>query len=406
MRLAWVTFLVLLLPPYLFSHSSALAQSVPRCSFDARYPDGAVFALEGTPHLWIFESKGGVGTVHWAGDTRALLGRSVEWGHRCSMDAGFAARVNKGDPWLSTGLVKIGDPIYLAKWETEEAVPTLLHIQSLADVQLFGIGSANYGQFVLERADWERRYGFSTNALQRGSLAAAVLIPGSTTGTAAPGSCATPSATVGAATIRPGETQTLFLSGFSPGSSVITSVTGPGGVTSSSTVTIDTACRYSGYEVVPRALPSGAYTYSAQGIGSNGQRLQLTVTFTIVGGQSLPSISTTEIGIASITSLVGARLVADDGEFIGVISSSRFSSDSICNDFGDYGSSFSSKSIKNEFGQYGSRFSPLSAYNQFATTPPTIFRGGLIVGVLSKNRFLSGAVDPDTLLVALDCPKT
>jgi hypothetical protein len=50
-------------------------------------------------------------------------------------------------------------------------------------------------------------------------------------------------------------------------------------------------------------------------------------------------------------------IVADDGQFLGVINDNSFDSDSIANRFGTYGSPFSSHSIWNDFGTYGSSFS-------------------------------------------------
>jgi hypothetical protein len=47
-----------------------------------------------------------------------------------------------------------------------------LHIQSIADVELFGINTANYGHFILDRETWEQRYGFSVGNLRVGPLAA------------------------------------------------------------------------------------------------------------------------------------------------------------------------------------------------------------------------------------------
>ena len=56
-----------------------------------------------------------------------------------------------GDPWLSAGLLKDGDPIYQVKWESEWPLPKLLHIQSIKDVELFGIDGSNYGNYVIDR---------------------------------------------------------------------------------------------------------------------------------------------------------------------------------------------------------------------------------------------------------------
>jgi hypothetical protein len=44
--------------------------------------------------------------------------------------------------------------------------------------------------------------------------------------------------------------------------------------------------------------------------------------------------------------LTGLALVAADGQFLGTISSNAFDSDSVCNQFGRYGSQFSSTSIR------------------------------------------------------------
>ena len=46
----------------------------------------------------------------------------------------------------------------------------LFHIQSIRDVELFGINASNYGAFVLERPVWESRSGFSAADLQRSTL--------------------------------------------------------------------------------------------------------------------------------------------------------------------------------------------------------------------------------------------
>ncbi|HEX2035585.1 MAG TPA: hypothetical protein VHS99_15525 [Chloroflexota bacterium] len=135
------------------------------------FSNGTVIALSGTPHLWI---AGEDGTLHWAGDTRAIGDRFVDWAGRREVTLDQLRSYRRGDPYLSAGLVKIGDPIYLAKWETNQTAPTLLHIQSISDVELFGINAENYGRFVLDRAAWEQRYTFNTDTLSRGVLSPAV----------------------------------------------------------------------------------------------------------------------------------------------------------------------------------------------------------------------------------------
>ena len=166
------------------------------------FAHGAVVALQGTPHLWIADQQG---VLHWAGDTRALAGRHVRWDSRIEVTLAQLQGLNRGDPWLSAGLLKDGDPIYLVKWETEWPQPRLFHIQSIADVELFGINGSNYGNFVLDLATWEQRFGISAAGLQRSTLPAA---------TAPPAPTATPVPTV---VSEPGKPQMIRFSGSSWG---------------------------------------------------------------------------------------------------------------------------------------------------------------------------------------------
>ena len=151
-----------------------LGMSVPAFANPVLQPsvvEGTVVVLDGTPHLWIADDQG---VLHWGGDTRALSGHFVNWGDRHPVSLAQLRSLRIGDPWLSAGLLKSGDPIYLVKWETGDARPTLLHIQSIADVETFGINSSNYGNFVLDQPVWEQRFGMSATGLAKGTLAPAV----------------------------------------------------------------------------------------------------------------------------------------------------------------------------------------------------------------------------------------
>jgi hypothetical protein len=131
---------------------------------------GGLVALAGTPHLWIADAQG---VLHWAGDTRALAGKTVDWGSRREVTLDQLKGMQRGDPWLSAGLLKIGDPIYFVKWESDWAAPQLLHIQSIADVELFGINSANYGALVLDESVWQQQFKLAPGGLTKGVLAGA-----------------------------------------------------------------------------------------------------------------------------------------------------------------------------------------------------------------------------------------
>ncbi len=154
-------------------------------------PPGTVIALAGTPHLWIADDQS---TLHWGGDTRGLANRFANWNDRREVTLAQLRSYRIGDPWLSAGLIKIGDPIYQAKWETNQERPTLLHIQSISDVELFGINGNNYGSLVLEQQTWEQRFSMTVASLPRGVLASAVPVAAAATTavTAAPAGIVTP----------------------------------------------------------------------------------------------------------------------------------------------------------------------------------------------------------------------
>lgn len=109
-------------------------------------------------------------------------------------------------------------------------------------------------------------------------------------------------------------------------------------------------------------------------------------------------------GAPSAKSLDGrATLLADDGTYLGRISSNKYDSDSVCNRYGEYGSKYASTSVRNKYGTYGSAYSGSSAYDKYTSTPPAIILGGVQVGYLTKNRVLPGAIDPDILFATYDC---
>ncbi len=94
----------------------------------------------------------------------------------------------------------------------------------------------------------------------------------------------------------------------------------------------------------------------------------------------------------------GAKVVADDREktYIGELSD-EFSQESIFNDYGNYRSKYGDSSIWNEHGDFGGEYSSRSPFNKFALTAPFIVKDGKVIGRLTVNRLISGAVDPHWL---------
>jgi hypothetical protein len=96
--------------------------------------------------------------------------------------------------------------------------------------------------------------------------------------------------------------------------------------------------------------------------------------------------------------LDGASVIADDGEntFLGKITS-NLSPDSIFNTIGIHGSDISPTSIWNDIGRFGGKISRYSPFNDISSSPPLLVKNGKVVGKLTVNDMIAGAVDPDLL---------
>ena len=99
-------------------------------------------------------------------------------------------------------------------------------------------------------------------------------------------------------------------------------------------------------------------------------------------------------------SLNQLRIVADDGTFLGTFEN-EYSTNSVYNQYGNYGSPYSSNSIMNQYSNYGSDYSDYSPFNKYATHAPWIVdRYGNSYGRLSVNKYASGVTN-DSYKIAL-----
>lgn len=96
-------------------------------------------------------------------------------------------------------------------------------------------------------------------------------------------------------------------------------------------------------------------------------------------------------------------LLANDGQYLGRLTLNKYDSNSIYNQYGNYGSKFSSTSIFNKFSNYGSKYSSLSPFNPYTNTPPYIYLRGIKYAFLSVNKFLGlKTIDPNRLIKFLE----
>ncbi|KRG35621.1 hypothetical protein AK824_08575 [Psychrobacter sp. P11G3] len=89
----------------------------------------------------------------------------------------------------------------------------------------------------------------------------------------------------------------------------------------------------------------------------------------------------------------------NNSEYLGCLSCSEISPDSIHNTIGKYGSEISPLSIHNTIGKYGSSISKYSPCNTIANSPPVIVdEDGGFYGYLTLNSILPKATnDQETL---------
>jgi PKD domain len=74
--------------------------------------------------------------------------------------------------------------------------------------------------------------------------------------------------------------------------------------------------------------------------------------------------------------------------YLGCLTCNQFTAESVCNQFGTYGSPFASLSVWNEFGTYGSQFSSTSPWNQFSSSGPVVIGSDTLdYGVFTVNAF-------------------
>ena len=134
------------------------------------FAEGAVVQLKGTPHQWVADSEG---TLHWSPDPRTIAAHAASPITSTEVAAEQLVILPRGAPWLEAPLVKAGDPIYVPVTQAGATQPSLLRVQSPADLQLFGIEGETYQAVVLDRAVWEQRQGKKVDALPHGELPAA-----------------------------------------------------------------------------------------------------------------------------------------------------------------------------------------------------------------------------------------
>ncbi|MEQ6377108.1 copper amine oxidase N-terminal domain-containing protein [Bacillaceae bacterium S4-13-56] len=93
-------------------------------------------------------------------------------------------------------------------------------------------------------------------------------------------------------------------------------------------------------------------------------------------------------------------LIADNhkGTYLGKLTTNKYDSESIFNEYGAYGSPYRSNSIWNEYGTYGSPYATYSAFNEYSQNPPIIYDlNGNIYGRVTTNPYIQDGINPNIL---------
>ena len=90
---------------------------------------------------------------------------------------------------------------------------------------------------------------------------------------------------------------------------------------------------------------------------------------------------------------------ADHKTFLGCLTCAETSSNSVFNEYSQFGNSFGSNSLYNSFGNFGSKFGNYSACNGYASDPPVVVTAqGEFVGRLTLNTYARGAITDERVI--------
>lgn len=123
-------------------------------------------------------------------------------------------------------------------------------------------------------------------------------------------------------------------------------------------------------------------------------QLLIDVARALGSGKRVPySTSENDDGLSTLQPLGPPALVGEDGEYLGNLSTNKYSPNSTGNPYGRYGSPYSPESITNPYSRYGSAYSPDGARNPYTSGGPRLYaRDGSYLGRLNANRY-----DPESV---------
>ena len=93
----------------------------------------------------------------------------------------------------------------------------------------------------------------------------------------------------------------------------------------------------------------------------------------------------------------------DNATYVGCLTCNEFDAESVCNQFGTYGSQYAASSIWNQYGTYGSQYSSSSPWNQYSMSGPVIIGpDNLFYGYFTTNKLQSNRTTIPAFVSVLD----
>lgn len=93
--------------------------------------------------------------------------------------------------------------------------------------------------------------------------------------------------------------------------------------------------------------------------------------------------------------LKDAKVIAQDNAhtYLGKVAN-KYDVDSIFNEYGMHGGQYAQDSVWNPYATFGNEYDAYAATNKYTTTPPMLVKNQTIIGFLSANKSMRGAISP------------
>tara|TARA_R110002049_G_scaffold83103_2_gene211225 strand:+ start:3179 stop:3532 length:354 start_codon:yes stop_codon:yes gene_type:complete len=90
-------------------------------------------------------------------------------------------------------------------------------------------------------------------------------------------------------------------------------------------------------------------------------------------------------------------------EYLGCLNCSEYSSESVWNEYSQYGNEYNSNSIWNEYGTYGNEYGQYCPWNEYASDPPVIVdEKGNFYGYFTANEYHSKRTEIEFFIFVLE----